>query len=180
MIHNRSDLFHALSTQKTNLGQVVVAVAVGGIDIIEIVQQGFILLFQFSGVLGYPQSGAGCIFVAGIVAGEISMAFFGTENKIIDLALSLYFIHDVANVFESYQKVANTSHTIFLSYFLHQRRGDFGFYQGALGVQATAGCVFGNDVIGQDDANFIAGQKLPVFIMLCHDTDSIGIRVGAD
>ncbi len=48
------------------------------------------------------------------------MALFGTHDKVIDFILGFNFIHQVTDILESDEQIADTADTIFSGDFLNQ------------------------------------------------------------
>ena len=71
-------------------------------------------------MLRYPHCCPGGIFIPGIIADQISMAFLGAQNKVIHFTLGFDPVHQVADIFEADQQVANTLNLIFFGDFLNQ------------------------------------------------------------
>ena len=50
-----------------------------------------------------PDSSTGRIFIPGIVAGQVTMAFFGAKNEIVDFTGFLKLVHFVGDILETHQ-----------------------------------------------------------------------------
>ena len=134
MVHDVGNLFHAPGSQQPDLRQVIVAVPVGGINLVEIIDQGFVLFFQLRRMFGQPDGRTGGILVPGVVAGDIPVAFFGAENKIVDGCFPFEPVHDRGDVFEAHQQIVDALHIVFSSDFFDQPRSHIGFDDDAVAV----------------------------------------------
>ena len=96
------------------------AVTIAGINYSKIIQERSIFLFEFGRMLRYPHRCTGGIFVPGIMADQISVAFFGAQDKVIYFAFSFNMVHQIADIFEADKQIPNTSNLIFFGNFLNE------------------------------------------------------------
>ncbi len=180
MIHDRRDLLHALGAQQPDLGQIVVAIAVGGINFVEGVHQRPILPFQFGGILGNPHGGAGCVLVTGVGPREVAVAFLAPEDEIRPAAGGFQLVHLLGDVFEADQQVADAGYVVGTRHRIDQSGGDVRLDDDPLRGQASGGPQPVDGVIRQDDGDLVTGQEKPLPAVVHHDADAVRVRVGAE
>ncbi len=134
---------------------------------------------QFGRVLGDPDRGAGGVLVAGVRAREVAVALLAAEDEVRPPAGGFQPVHFLGHVFEADQQVADAGDVVRAGHLVDQGGGDIRLDDDSSGREPPGGAQLVDGVVGQENADFVAGQEKPLPAMVHHDADAVRIRVRA-